>query len=142
MESAGFELFSNQSQAVPDDVDHDRYFLIRSVALHGMEHDLLFCFNGPSAESQAKLDVCLDFSCMESAVEKPEFNGTFGEVRVKVESMVPGFIVVGMIDPSTVVIVLTAVPDLLQRTSGEIFLFPDAVEQLGANRPAPLTCSG
>ncbi len=67
-------------------------------------------FDGPCTHGQTELDIGLDLASVGGAVEQPELHGALGEVGVEVDAVVPGGVVVLVIDATCVVVVCPGVP--------------------------------
>ena len=138
MQAGGFELRPAHPQPVDEHSLHQGGFLFLGIVGNPLEVQIIvITVDSPSAHSQAKLDVSLDFSCMGCSVEQPEFDRPLGKESMEIDAVIAGGVVVAVADAAFVTVVPAAVPDVL----GGVPALPAAAfhrpEQLGTDFVAP-----
>lgn len=142
MLTAGLELGTLQAQPVLQDTVHQGGFLLLGVVGHFLEEQAVGVgFDCPCAHCQTELDISLDLASVGGSVEQPELHGALGEVGVEVDAVVPGGVVVLVIDAASVVVVGSGVPG-----SFHVAVGADGVlhcpEEFGGHLVAPLIGTG
>ena len=126
VEAAGLEFVADESE--PEHPASEGVFLI---VRFGFPCRGFLLREGLMGDRKAELDVGLDFAGVESAVEKAELDGLFGESGMQVQPMVAGAVVV--VVPSVWRFLIPEVGDAVQR----IRLFPvEILEECGVRLPA------
>ena len=121
MQSGGLEFGALHAQSVDQHTHHQGGFLLLSVAGAIFEEfTVVVGLNGPAAHCKAELDISLYFPGVGGSVEQSELHCALGEESVEIDTMISRFVVVLMVDGSTVPVVYGAIPDAL---SGFLALF-------------------
>ena len=137
MEAGGLELRPAHLQALGEDAEHERGFLLLCHAGGLLEKQVvLFGVDRPCGHGQAELNIGFDLPGVGRAVEQPELDRSFGEVGVEIDAVVAGGVVVFVADPAAVPVVKAAVPQALDGACvGVVFL--DGLEQIFVGLVAP-----
>ena len=139
--SAGLVFLAPELQPVLQHVHHDRALLSGSVGADALEEEVaLLAVDCPGAHGQTELDIGLDLSGMGRAVEESELHCTLGKEGVEVDAMVPGVVVVAVVDSSAVSAVGAGVPDLLHGFP-VLVGFLHRLEECLVDLLAPAVCS-
>lgn len=142
MEPAGLEFLTPETEAVGEDIPHYCDLLLCRVSGHALEDDPFLAFDSPSGESEAKLDVCLYLSCVERGVEKPELYCSLCEESVEVNSVVPGLVVMLMVNSVVVAVIGGAVPDHFEAVLIEVPVFLHCYQEILIEPFAPAVSTG
>jgi len=126
VEAAGLKFVADESE--PEHPAPEGVFLIIRL---GLPCRGLLLRESLMGDSQAELDVCLDFPGVKRPVEKPELDGSLGEGGVQVQPVVAGAVV--MMIPSVRRFLIPEVGDAVQGDR----LFPvEILQESGVRLPA------
>lgn len=141
VQPSSFKFFSDHSEASLQHSRHQSDLLLLGVRGAGFVVHLIVCVDSPRTHREAELNVSLDFASMSCAVKKSKLNGTLGKERMKIDSMVPGRVVMLMIYAATISVVNRAVPYALKAAGGFADVFFEGLKQFGRHLLAPTVCT-
>ncbi len=135
---AGLELSAPEAQPLLQDVPHELPPLLRGQVPDGLEVEVgAFTVDSPGAHGEAELNVGLDLPGVGGAVEEPELHGALGEESVEVDAVVPGGVVVLVVDTTVISVVQRTVPHPLDVGLGLVGGLLHGLEHSGIHFPAP-----
>ena len=138
MQPCGLEFRPAHSKSVDQNTGHQSGFLLLGVVGAVLEEfAVVVALDGPARHCKAKLDISLDFSSVGSSIEQPEFNSAFGEIGVKIDTMIPGLIVVRMVNRAVVAIIGCTVPHMLGSVPTLLSTLLHSFQQLRGDFVAP-----